>query len=82
MNYVKRCVSIAGDTISCIDKKIYINSQETKNSNEIKLQYQYWIKPVNQETLSTKHLSRLEEILFKTISNLTENTELEIMFKY
>lgn len=65
MNYVKRCVGIAGDTISCIDKKIYINSQETKNSNEIKLQYQYWIKPVNQETLSTKHLSRLEEILIQ-----------------
>ena len=65
MNYVKRCIGIAGDTISCIDKKIYINSKETKNSNEIKLQYQYWIKPVNQETLSTKHLSRLEEILIQ-----------------
>ncbi len=63
MNYVKRCIGIAGDTISCIDKKIYINSKEAKNTSDIKLQYQYWIKPIDQKTLSNKQLSKLEKLL-------------------
>ena len=65
MNYVKRCIGIAGDTISCVDKKIYINSKEAKNTNDIKLQYQYWIKPIDQKTLSNKQLSKLERLLIQ-----------------
>ena len=65
MNYVKRCVGIAGDTLSIINKDIYINGEKTIFSKNIQIQFQYSIRPKNHQTsyIPNNELKRLENIL-------------------
>ncbi len=52
-NFIKRCIGIPGDTIRIIDRKVFINGAEEKNSG--KRQYKYIVKtdgtPINQRNL-------------------------------
>ena len=64
MNYVKRCVGIAGDTLSIINKDIYINGEKAHFSKHIQTQFQYWIRPnTNQTFIQPSVLKKLEHLL-------------------
>ena len=66
MNYVKRCVGIAGDTLSIINKDIYINGEKQNYSKNIKTQFQYWIRPnTNQPFIQPSILKKLENLLIE-----------------
>lgn len=43
-NYVKRCVGIAGDTLSMIEGKVYINGEPLVLSERAKLQHSYLLE--------------------------------------
>jgi len=74
MNYVKRCVEIAGDTLEIIDKNIMINNQKTLNVKRIQTQFNYIIKP-KEKQLSLKYKEKLAEILID--SDIEAYTEYE-----
>ena len=66
MNYVKRCVGIAGDTLSIINKDVYINSEKQVLSKNIQTQFQYWIRPNNTNQLIQPSVTKkLENLLIE-----------------
>jgi signal peptidase I len=70
MNYVKRCIGIAGDSLSIIDKEIYINGIKNIQTDEIKTQFQYIIQPREDVTYKSstefaKAMNALETFLIK-----------------
>jgi signal peptidase I len=56
-NFVKRCVAIAGDSLTISDSKVYINGEPQKNYKGI--QYNYMVK-TNGEQINPKAFERLE----------------------
>ena len=66
MNYVKRCVGIAGDTLSIINKDIYINNENIDSLNLKNRQFQYWILPKDSIRPRTSTLRQLEELLIES----------------
>lgn len=56
-NFVKRCVAIAGDSLTIVDSKVYINGEPQKNYKGI--QYNYMVK-TNGEQINPKAFERLE----------------------
>ena len=62
MNYVKRCVGIAGDSLQIIDKKVYINNTEVQEDKFIQKQFQYYII-TKDASVSQKTISKLEKFL-------------------
>ena len=63
MNYVKRCVGVAGDSIQIINKDIYINNKKIESMARIKTQFQYVIMPKDSVYVSSKKMTSLEELL-------------------
>lgn len=55
-NYVKRCIGIPGDTLSIVDRQVYINGKKADNPE--KLQYQY-IVTTDGSSINPKVLDRL-----------------------
>ncbi|MFK5891140.1 MAG: signal peptidase I [Flavobacteriaceae bacterium] len=51
-NYVKRCVAIAGDTLSIIDGYVYINGKKTVLPDRAKPQYDYTVDTEGQQLSS------------------------------
>ncbi len=43
LNYVKRCVGVPGDTITIIDRRIFVNESEMELPQDVKLSRQYII---------------------------------------
>ena len=74
MNYVKRCIAIAGDTLEIVDKNIIINNQKNLNIKRIQTQFNYIIKP-KEKQLSLKYKEKLAEILID--SDIEAYTEYE-----
>ena len=71
MNYVKRCVGIAGDSIEIIDKEIFINNKQIANSERIETQFNYIIKPTGKSArYSFKKLA--QELIEDDIETYTE----------
>ena len=64
MNYVKRCIGIAGDTLSIINKEVYINGEKAKLTQNMAPQFQYWIMPKNDSTyIRPSVIKKLETML-------------------
>ena len=59
MNYVKRCVGVAGDSLMIVEKDIYINGQKTLSSNEAKI----LLKELEQgkDTISSKYYRAMKK---------------------
>ena len=56
-NYVKRCVAIAGDTLSVVDGYVYINGKRTVLPDRAKPQYDYTVDTEGQQ-LSTMTIQK------------------------
>jgi signal peptidase I len=54
-NYVKRCVGIAGDTLSVVDGYVYINGEKTVLPDRAKPQYDYTVYTEGQQ-ISTRSI--------------------------
>ncbi len=65
MNYVKRCIGIAGDSLQIIDKKVYINNNEIADNKFIQKQFQYYIMPKEDVYINPSIISRLEGLLIE-----------------
>tara|TARA_B100000530_G_scaffold336234_1_gene290397 strand:+ start:87 stop:1484 length:1398 start_codon:yes stop_codon:yes gene_type:complete len=65
MNYVKRCVGIAGDSIQIIDKDIYINDQKIPENQHIQKQFQYYILPKEGVYVGLDIKNHLEKLLIE-----------------
>lgn len=59
-NLIKRCVGVAGDTISIREKQVYINGQVTENPNN--LQFSYFIKTENYLNAKFFHKQDITDI--------------------
>jgi len=61
-NYVKRCVGIAGDTLSVVDGYVYINGKKTILPDRAKPQYDYTVDTEGQQlssrTINSRYHSR------------------------
>lgn len=44
MNYIKRCMGIAGDTLQVINRQVYINGQPAPNAPEMQFNYKVYTK--------------------------------------
>jgi signal peptidase I len=56
-NYIKRCVAVAGDTLTIKDKQVYTNGEALENHPE--MQYSYFITsdgPINERNLNKLNL--------------------------
>lgn len=56
-NYVKRCIGLPGDTLSIIDRQVYLNSLPANNPE--RLQYQY-IVTTNGSSVNPKILDKFD----------------------
>ena len=65
MNYVKRCVGIAGDSIKIIDKDVYINNQKIQENQYIQKQFQYYILPKDGVYVGLDIKNHLEKLLIE-----------------
>ena len=65
MNYVKRCVGIAGDSLMIVEKDIYINGGKLINKKDIITQFQYIIQPKDSVYVSGNVMSSLEQLLIE-----------------
>lgn len=65
-NYVKRCVGVAGDTLSIKDGDVYINGSKLKLSDRAKLQYSYY---------GLTDGSQIAEEKFPTQFNITDGVQ-------
>jgi signal peptidase I len=65
MNYVKRCVGIAGDSLEIIEKDVYINGKQIIKTKNIITQFQYIIKPKDSVYVSANVMSSLEQLLIE-----------------
>ena len=64
MNYVKRCIGIAGDSLRVINKDIYINNEKLESNQHIKTQFQYWIVAKNDSIyINSEDTNFLEQML-------------------
>ena len=56
-NYIKRCVAVAGDTLTIKDQQVYTNGQALENHPE--MQYSYFVTsdgPINERNLNKLNL--------------------------
>jgi len=65
MNYVKRCVGVAGDSLMIIEKDIYINGEKLINTENIITQFQYIIQPKDSVYVGSNVMSSLEQLLIE-----------------
>ena len=65
MNYVKRCIGIAGDSLQIIDKDIYINNKKVKEDSTIQKQFQYYIVPKDNAQINSSIIQSLETLLIE-----------------
>ena len=65
MNYVKRCVGIAGDSLQIIDKDIYINNKKVHKDSTIQKQFQYYIVPNENAQINSSIIQNLETLLIE-----------------
>ena len=56
-NYVKRCIGLPGDTLSIVDRQVYLNSAKAENPE--KLQYQYMVTTTGS-SINSKILDKLD----------------------
>ena len=56
-NYVKRCIGLPGDTLSIVERQVYLNSFRAENPE--KLQYQYMVT-TNGSSINSKVLDKLD----------------------
>ncbi len=56
-NYVKRCIGLPGDTLSIVERQVYLNSFRAENPEN--LQYQYMVT-TNGSSINSKVLDKLD----------------------
>ena len=56
-NYVKRCIGLPGDTLSIVERQVYLNSSKAENPEN--LQYQYTVT-TNGSSINSKVLDKLD----------------------
>src|SRR3546814_9440287 len=59
-NYIKRCVAIAGDTLTIVDSKIYINGAAQPEPED--MESSYFVR-TNGESRSEEHTSELQSLM-------------------
>ena len=83
MNYVKRCVGIAGDSLQIINQDIYINNK--KSDTHIEKQFQYIIVPNDSVHISNNTMQNVEQLLIKndieTYAQYRSNRGIENLIK-
>ena len=65
MNYVKRCIGIAGDSLEIINQQVYINNKKDSGNKTVQTQYQYIIMPKDSIYISPKIMQKLEALLIE-----------------
>ena len=65
MNYVKRCIGIAGDSLEIINQQVYINNKKLQEDKTIQTQFQYIIMPKDSIYISPKIMQKIEALLIE-----------------
>ena len=55
MNYIKRCIGIAGDTLQVINRQVYINGTPAMNAPEMQFNYKVYTKDAFPKRLFRKY---------------------------
>jgi signal peptidase I len=73
-NYIKRCIAVAGDTLSVREGQVYINSEKAKNPKNLQFRYQVSTNGVslNKSTLLEWGVNE-DDILFNEQRGNLEN---------
>ena len=72
--YVSRCVAIPGDSISIINKKIYVNSKSTTDQIELKYKFKCFTNEPLSENIKTKNNIHTYDIFLEDIMEFDGNS--------